>query len=147
MNNTVNVQQLDICQTLYTPNRNYISLKDTNLVKKASGFGISHTQLWAPALPHTKDVIWAGHLTLNLFFHCKKSVDNHSYFAGLLWGLKERNIESILYGRYFKIISHLLPHYPQIIQKHWYCTMPKKKNKYIQNTKKLYGLLSQDPTR
>lgn len=76
-------------------------------------------------------MIWAGHLTLNLFFHCKKSVDNHSYFAGLLWGLKERNIASILYGSYFKIISHLLPHYPvkcpQITQKHRYCAMPKRK--------------------
>lgn len=42
MNNTVNVQQLDICQTLYTPDRNYISLKETNFIKGASGFGITH---------------------------------------------------------------------------------------------------------
>ena len=68
MNNTVNVQQLDIYQTLYTPNRNYISLKDTNLLKRASGFGVTHTQSQVLALPHTIDVT-GNSLSFKSIFH------------------------------------------------------------------------------
>lgn len=94
MNNTVNVQQLDIYQTLYTLNRNYISLKDTNLLKRALGFGVTHTQFWVLALPHTKDVMGQS-LSFTFVFPLDKSIDNNSYLTGLLWGLNEINIESI----------------------------------------------------
>lgn len=94
MNNTVNVE-LDIYQILYTPNRNYISLKDTNLVKTASGFSVTYTPFWVSAIPYTKDVMWENHLTLNLFSPGKDH-RNNSYLIGLLWELNTINIESIL---------------------------------------------------